>query len=138
MSALDLDDRYGRKRSRSRFFGYLIYLILALISLIWLIWSGSYHSNPVVDPNLISFHAIDDKNMGITFEITRRDPKQAITCRLTAVDIDKYFVGEVQYRIPPTTKSRNQGSDKHLVITTKISTRSRAVSASVVSCSPTD
>ena len=122
---LDLEDRYGRKRSSLRYLLYLIFLAL----LGWLYWSGSYHSNPVVVPNLISFKAIDEKQMGINFEITRRDPNQAITCRLTAIDIDKYIVGEVEYRVAP--------GDKHMTISTTIPTRSKSVSASVVSCVPT-
>ena len=122
MEPLDLDDRYGRRRSPSRFFAYAIFTLL----LIWLFWSASFHSNPVVVSNLISFKEIDAKSMGIKFEITRKDPNQVINCRLTAVDIDKYVVGEITYRIPSGVR--------HEVINTQIPTRAHSVSASVVRC----
>ena len=125
-SNLDLDDRYGRKRSSLRYLAYLLFLL----ALGWLFWSGFYHSNPTVVPNLISFKEIDEKSMGINFELTRRDPNQAITCRLTAVDIDKYIVGETQYRIAR--------GGTHVLVSTTIPTRSKAVSASVVGCAPTN
>ena len=64
--------------------------------------------------------------MGIKFEITRKDPNQVINCRLTAVDIDKYVVGEITYRIP--------SGARHEVINTQIPTRAHSVSASVVRC----
>ena len=97
---------------------------MALIA--WLFWSASYHSNPTVSANLMSFKEVNEKSMGIKFEITRRNGEQPITCRLTAVDIDKFIVGEIQYRIAPGAK--------HEVIETQIPTRALSVSASVARC----
>ena len=122
MNQLDLDDRYGRKRSPLRFVGYLIFA--ALIG--WLLWTAAYHSKPTVVSNLLSFNLVDEKRMQIKFEITRSDPNQIIECRLAAVDFDKFVVGEIAYRIP--------AGNKHEVLTTEIPTRVRSVSASVVGC----
>ena len=97
---------------------------MALVA--WLFWSASYHSNPTVSANLMSFNAVSEKSMSIRFEITRRNGEQPITCRLTAVDIDKFIVGEIQYRIAPGAK--------HEVIETQIPTRALSVSASVARC----
>ena len=119
---LNMDDRYGRKRSNWRFLPYAIFSAL----LLWLFWSASHHSNPTVTANLLSFKEVNEKSMGITFEITRSDPNQAIDCTLNAVDYDKFVVGEIVHRIP--------AGQKHLRVTTNIPTRVHSVSASVVRC----
>ena len=120
--ALDMDDRYGRNRSRLRFLPILIF-----VSLIgWLFWAGFYHSNPTVTANLLSFKEINEKSMGITFEITRSNPNQEINCTLTARDIDKIIVGEIVHRIP--------AGEKNLRVSAEIPTRSHSVTASVVRC----
>ncbi len=128
MSQLDLDDRYGRKRKPTRFVVYAIFALLFALLTTWLFWSASYHSDPTVASNLISFKEINEKSMGIKFEITRKDPKQAIQCTLSAVDINMNVVGEITYQIP-------QGS-KRTVISTAIPTRTHSVSASVERCVP--
>jgi hypothetical protein len=117
-----MDDRYGRKRSRYRLIPYAIFMVLVG----WLFWTGFYHSNPTVTANLLSFKEMSEKSMGITFEITRNNPDQIIDCRLTAVDFDKFIVGEVVHRIP--------AGEKHLQVHAEIPTRARAVSANVVRC----
>ena len=121
-SPLDMDERYGRKRSAWRFLPYAIFSAL----FIWLLWSASFHSNPTVTANLLSFKEINERSMGITFEITRSNPKQAIDCTLNAVDYDKFVVGEIVHRIP--------AGEKHLRVSTSIPTRVHSVSASVVRC----
>lgn len=125
-SPLDMGDRYGRKRSAWRFLPYVIFSAL----LVWLFWSASFHSNPTVTANLLSFKEINEKSMGITFEITRNDPKQPIDCTLNAVDLDKFIVGEIVHRIP--------AGEKHLRVSTSIPTRAHSVSASVVRCIAAD
>jgi hypothetical protein len=120
--SLDFDDRYGRKRSPLRFTPYVIFSAL----LVWLFWSATYHSNPVVTENLLSFKSVNEKSMGVLFEITRNNPNQEIDCTLQAVDIDKFIVGEVVHRIP--------AGAKHLRVNATIPTRALAVSASVVRC----
>jgi hypothetical protein len=125
-SALDMDDRYGRKRSPLRFIPYAIFVAL----LGWLFWVGFYHSNPTVTANLLSFKELNEKTMGITFEITRNDPNQAIDCALTARDLDKIIVGEIVHRIP--------AGEKNLRVSTEIPTRAHSVSASVVRCFAAD
>lgn len=119
---LDLDDRYGRKRSPVRWIPYAIFL--ALIG--WLFWTAFYHSNPTVTANLISFKELNEKSMGITFEITRNNPNQSIDCTLIAVDLDKFIVGEIVHNIP--------AGEKHERVEAMIPTRVHSVSASVVRC----
>ena len=125
LEPLDLDDRYGRKKvNRTWSRSLVIAIFMALVA--WLFWSAAYHSNPTVSANLMSFNAVSEKSMSIRFEITRHNGEQPITCRLTAVDIDKFIVGEIQYRIAPGAK--------HEVIETQIPTRALSVSASVARC----
>lgn len=128
--ALNLDDRYGRIKTTGDKLGkvFAATLLVALIS--WLLWAANYHSDPVVKVNLISFKAINEKSMGINFQITRRDPAQPIECTLVAVDIDKYVVGEIEYRIAPGKKRET--------INTMIPTRSYSVSALISRCAAAD
>lgn len=123
---LDFADRYGRKRSKARFIGYALFL--AFIG--WLFWSASHHANPEISAKLVSFKSIDEKTMSITFELVRNKPDRQIDCILTAVDIDKFIVGEINYRVA-AGKSRE-------LVTTEIPTRARSVSASVVRCTATN
>ena len=51
---LNMDDRYGRKKSPLRVIPYLIFALL----IGWLFWSATHHSNPTVAVNLISFKEI--------------------------------------------------------------------------------
>ena len=121
-----MDDRYGRKRSATRFIPLVI--LAALIG--WLYWSASYHSKPSITANLVSFKEINTKSMGINFEITRRDPNAIFDCTLTATDFQKFIVGEIQYQIP--------AGAKHQIIQAAIPTRAHAVSAAVTRCSLTN
>ena len=125
-ATLDLDDRYGRKRksgpNSAKFF--LVLLILALFG--WFIWAATYHSDPQIKVNLISFKAASEKSMGINFQVVRRDPNQPLDCQLVAVDIDKYVVGEITFRVAAGNKTE--------LISTVIPTRSKSVSASVTRC----
>lgn len=122
VGTLNMDDRYGRKKSPFRAVPILIFLAL----LAWLIWSATFHSNPEMRATLISFKEANPKSMVINFEIVRSNPKQAILCTLTATDYDQYVVGEIQYRIPAGAKRE--------VISTAIPTRSHSVSAGVNRC----
>ena len=126
---LDLDDRYGRTRTRSQLFGRVLTVALILSLFGWLLWAANYHSDPQIKVTLISFKAVNEKAMGIDFQVSRRDPKSPVECQLVAVDIDKYVVGEISYRIPPGKKRET--------ISTTIPTRSYSVSASVSRCALT-
>lgn len=126
---LDLNDRYGLATTRGRVLERVFVLAVSLSLIAWLLWSANYHSDPQIKSDLISFKSVNEKSMGINFQITRRDPGQPIECRLVAVDIDKYVVGEISYRIP--------AGKKRELITALIPTRSYAVSASVSRCTPT-
>ena len=123
---LDMDDRYGRKPTNCRFVGkaFIVTLVLALFA--WLLWAANYHSDPAVKVNLISFKAVNEKSMGINFQVIRRDPAKVVECRLVAVDIDKYVVGEQTMQVP--------AGKKNVKVSAEIPTRSLSVSASVSRC----
>lgn len=126
---LDLNDRYGLANTRGRVIERVFIIALALSLITWLFWSANYHSDPQIKADLISFKAVSEKSIGINFQIIRREPGQSIECRLVAVDIDKYVVGEISYRIP--------AGKKRELISALIPTRSYAVSASVSRCTAT-
>jgi hypothetical protein len=123
---LDMDDRYGRKPTTGKFVGkaFIVTLVLALLA--WLLWAANFHSDPAVRVNLISFKAVNEKSIGINFQVIRRDPANEVECRLIAVDIDKYIVGEQTVRVPAGKKNEK--------ISAVIPTRSLSVSASVSRC----
>lgn len=128
-AALDFNDRYGRTRTRGQTLGKILIIALVITFLGWLFWAANFHSDPQVKVNLISFKTINEKSMGIKFEVTRRNPDQVLECRLVALDIDKYVVGEISVQVPAGLKSQ--------IVNTQIPTRSKSVSASVSRCEVT-
>ena len=119
-----LDARYGR--SSSKLWRYLAFLLL-LIAVPWLMWSAWYHSNPPARITLVSFKPIDDRQIEITFELDRNDPKGAQSCTLVARDFDKNIVGEIDYEVAPSQSNP-------IKITAIIPTRLTAVNAGVLEC----
>jgi hypothetical protein len=91
-----------------------------------LIWTAWVHSNPESRVALISFEAIDDRSISITFALTRRNPKTEFICTLLARDIDKNVVGEIDLPVPAGVENQK--------ITAEIPTRLPAVNASVIDC----
>ena len=117
-----LRERYGVRPGRWK----LIAIFIAVITIPWLIWTAWVHSNPESRVSLISFEAIDDRSISITFALTRRNPEAEFICTLLARDIDKNVVGEIDLPVPAGVKNQK--------ITASIPTRLPAVNASVVDC----
>ena len=81
---LNMDDRYGRKRSNWRFLPYAIFM--ALIG--WLFWVGFYHSNPTVTANLLSFKELNEKTQ-MLFENNDQESPLLISMRQKQIENDK-------------------------------------------------
>lgn len=90
-------------------------------------WSAWYHSNPPARITLVSFKPIDNRQIEITFELDRNDPKGAQSCTLVARDFDKNIVGEIDYEVAPSQSNP-------IKITAIIPTRLTAVNAGVLEC----
>lgn len=119
-----LIERYGKRRSqRWRW----VALLFAAIALPWLIWTAWYYSNPEIRTAPVRYETLDDQNISLSFELTRRDPATDVICTLIALDIDKNVVGEIELKVP----GAGEGS---ILVNAKIPTRLRAVNASIDSC----
>lgn len=127
-SQFDYNDRYGIKTSTSKFNqAWIRYaLIFAVVGGSWLIWAGFHHSNPELRVDLISFSTDNPRNPEIRYSVQRRDASKAITCTLTARDIDKNVVGQVDDTIA--------AGGTYIERTVAIPTRGDAVNASIARC----
>lgn len=122
-----LNQRYGNVK---RISWKIPALILFLLGTPWLIWSATHHSLPEIRYTLISFERDQfsaTPSIDITYEVTRRNPRIAVTCTLVARDIDKNIVGEITDRFPPSNKSVTAHK-------TRIPARSTPVNAAVIRC----
>ncbi len=119
-----LRNRYGLRPGRWKY----VALIIAAIAIPWLLWTAWVHSNPESQTSLISFEAIDERSISITFALTRKNPETEFICTLLARDIDKNVVGEIDLLVPAGVKSQK--------ITAEIPTRLPAVNAGIVECRP--
>ena len=126
-----LNNRYGKATISWRAPGALF----ALVGIPWLLWSASYHSNPEIRANLLSFHVPTTQansdtvkpTIEIRYQVQRRNPERAISCTLVARDIDKNVVGEITDRIPPST-------EKSIIRIVQIPARLTPVNAAVLDC----
>ena len=119
-----LIERYGKPRSpRWKW----VALFVAMIALPWLLWTAWFYSNPEIRTAPVRYETLDDQNISLSFELTRRDPASEVICTLIALDIDKNVVGEIELAVPAA-------SEESILVNAKIPTRLRAVNASVDSC----
>lgn len=119
-----LNERYGKQGGKG---WKSVAIVISSIALPWLLWTAWHHSNPDFSATTVKYITKDDKTISLTFDLSRKDSTDASTCTLIALDIDKNVVGEADLIVPPSDLSR-------LRITTTITTRLRAVNASVERC----
>lgn len=93
--------------------------------------AGIRYANPAIRSDLVAFTVDTDTQTTIRFQVYRKDPKVALTCRIIARDITTAIVGDRYTEVVPT-------SAKTIEIKEAIPTRTRAVTASVVRCLPKD
>jgi hypothetical protein len=123
-SQFDFNDRYGIKPANA----WIRYATLfALIGGAWIVWAGLHHANPAIRTDLISFTTTDPRNPVIRYSVQRQNEKQEVTCTLTARDIDKNIVGQIDDQIPVGTTNTTR--------IVQIPTRLAAVNAKIESCS---
>jgi hypothetical protein len=122
-SQFDYNDRYGIKPSNA----WIRYATLfAVVGGAWLMWAGVHHSNPALRTDLISFTTQDPRNPVIRYSVQRLDATHAVTCTLTARDIDKNVVGQIDDSIP--------AGETYIERTITIPTRADAVNAGIARC----
>ena len=119
-----LRERYGVRPGQWKY----VAAFIAIIAIPWLLWTAWVHSNPESKTSLISFEAIDDRSISITFALTRKNPDTEFICTLLARDIEKNVVGEIDLLVPVGVKDQK--------VTAQIPTRLPAVNAGIVECRP--
>ena len=119
----DYNDRYGIRESKA-WVRYATFF--AIIGGSWLTWAGLHHSNPDLRSDLISFTTVDPRNPTIRYSIQRRDGGNTVTCTLTARDLDKNIVGQIDDEI--------QAGAKYIERTIAIPTRADAVNVGIARC----
>ena len=127
-SQFDYNDRYGIRPSTSKLNQtWVRYATLfALVGGAWILWAGLHHSNPAIREDLISFTTQDPRNPVIRYSVQRQNGSQVITCTLTARDIDKNIVGQIDDSIP--------AGETYIERTITIPTRADAVNAGIARC----
>jgi Domain of unknown function (DUF4307) len=122
-SQFDYNDRYGIKPANA----WIRYATLfALIGGAWIVWAGLHHANPAIRTDLISFTTTDARNPVIRYSVQRQNEKQEVTCTLTARDIDKNIVGQIDDAIP--------AGSTYLERSVTIPTRADAVNVGIARC----
>jgi len=120
-----LRERYGI--TQKRFPSWLVSAVLiTLIGGTWLAWSAIHFSRPEVRANLISFKAIDAKNIEVRYLVSFKTLTKAHQCRLIAHDYGANVVGEIMDQFPAGAPSQTR--------IVRIPTRLLAVNAGIDGC----
>jgi len=120
-------ERYGSPPRLSKWALASIAAVLA-VGLGLLLWAAWGYATTPARSQIVSFRADDDRSLTVRYQLTRRDPDQAIRCKIEAQDYDRVVVGEVTDLIPPGLGT--------LTRTVTVPTRVRAVAAVVEQCRP--
>jgi hypothetical protein len=120
---LDFNDRYGVRSTK----GWVTpAIVFALLGGGWLIWAALHHSDPPISSELISFEVTAEKEISIRYRIDRTDPNQVVICTLSARDLDKNVIGQIDETIAAGSASSEQ--------ITAIPARSTPFTAAIVRC----
>ena len=116
--------RYG-ERAPSRVLVVVIAVVgVALLG--WLIWAALAASTPETRSTLLGFEVRGDREVSVRFEVVA-DRRSSAVCRLRAQDASGEVVGVTEVEIPPGPADRREAE-------TVLSTRGRAVTATVTGC----
>jgi hypothetical protein len=85
-----------------------------------------HHSDPAIRSEVISFNVTSEREISIRYRIDRTDSNQVVICTLTARDLDKNVIGQIDDTIPAGSAYSEQ--------TTVIPARSTPVTAAIVRC----
>ena len=125
---MSMDERYGRRRRKSRPV-VLISVLVGAIFVIWLLVVALQHARPLASTTLISFQVRSDREVSIRYEVGRRNPETALICTLIARDFQTSIVGEVRDQI-------GAGGPERVAREISIPTRARAATVMIARCTP--
>ena len=110
MTQLRPTDRYGSRRS-GKSSRLLVYLLSAAVVLagIGIAYVGYERFGPKeLEGEQISYDAIDDSTMNMTFAVTRKDPSRAVVCIIRARSKDGSETGRREVYIAPSNSGTVQ------------------------------
>ena len=116
--------RYG-ERAPSR----ALVVVIAVVSvalLTWLVWAALSASTPETRSSLLGFRVQSDREVWVRFEVVAERRSTAF-CRVQAQDSSGEVVGVTEVEVAPGRSDRREAE-------TVLSTRGRAVTATVAGC----
>lgn len=116
--------RYGERRPSRALIAGLAVVGAALLG--WLIWAALAAANPDTRSAVLGFRVLDDRRVQVRFEVVA-DKAAAVTCSVRAQDSSGEIVGLTGVDIGPGPEDRREAE-------TVLSTRGRAVTATVAGC----
>jgi hypothetical protein len=102
-------------------------VVFAVLLGSWTLWTATWHANPPVSAQVLSFDIVSDSEVHVVLHVDRPDPSVAGVCTVITQAENYQQVGELDAQIEP-------GTERLSDITVTIRTISRATSASLKSC----
>ncbi len=102
-------------------------VVLAVLLGSWTLWTATWHANPPVSAQVLSFVIVSDSEVQVVLHVDRPAPSIAGVCTVITQSENYQQVGELDAQIEP-------GTERLTDITVVIRTISRATSASLQSC----
>ena len=98
-TALELDERYGRTRSRRT--PWIVGGVIALVVIIAFGWMTISQTMNTVDVDDLGFEVVDEHSVSVSFQITGK-PGSDVVCALEALDEEFGVVGWKIVELPAT------------------------------------
>ncbi len=121
--------RYGtqrKPRSRKRWYwGLLGAFVVAGVVVAYVAYQN-LGANPI-DPEVTTYHVVDDGTVTATFTVDRNHPNQAADCIVYALAADGSEAGRGEVYVPP--------SETTITLTTELRTDKRATTVEFYGCS---
>ena len=102
-------------------------VVFAVLLGSWTLWTATWHANPPVSAQVLSFDIVSDSEVHVVLHVDRPDPGRAGVCTVISQAENYQQVGELDVQIEP-------GTERLTDVTVTIRTISRATSASLKSC----
>lgn len=117
----------GASRARSRRLLVGAWVLLVLAGVLLAAWLGLRMGQVRLDWQDVGFRVEGSELVEVTFDVTREDPSQPVTCVVEALNESHAQVGVVTVEVAPAEAARVR-------MTTQVRTSELAVSATVRSC----
>ncbi|KRF13821.1 hypothetical protein ASG90_13415 [Nocardioides sp. Soil797] len=94
--SVDLSDRYGTNRSRSRLV-VAAAVVVVIVFAGWLAWATWFHANPEVTSELGNYSVVDAHTVEAEAHVNLDDDSADATCKIRALAADHAVVGELNF-----------------------------------------